>query len=295
VTRHINNVPAQYLSTSPVRDPAAIAFFRNVPNPLQGLTPVDTGNTLGIGRLLSPYPQFNEISFIDHSGYSWYHSFQASAERRFSKGFTYQMAYTWSKAMEAAEFLNRQDPMPYETLSGIDRTHRLTASGQWELPFGRKRHWGNQWHPAVNFIAGGWKLNGVFQRQSGSPLGFGQALFTGDSSDIVLPKNERGPDRWFNTGVFMKDNRQQLANNIRTAPLRYSNIRTDSQRRWDFSLIKYFYVNEKWNWQFRAETFNALNEVVLRRPTTDPYNTNFGRITAQEPPRSWQFSLKTEW
>jgi hypothetical protein len=295
VTRNINNVPAQYLSTSPTRDQERINFFRSVPNPFLGLTPVDTGSTVGIGRLLSPYPHFGGISFIDHAGYSWYHSFQASAERRFSKGFTFQMAYTWSKAMEAAEFLNAIDPMPYESLSGIDRKHRLTGSGQWELPFGRNRQWGANWHPALNFFAGGWQLNGVYQRQSGSPLGFGQALFVGDTSDIRLSGSERGPDRWFNTSVFMRDNRQQLANNIRTAPLRYSNIRTDSQRRWDFSLIKRFPVGETTNFEFRAETFNALNEVVLRGPNTDPYNTNFGRVTAQEPPRSWQFSLKLNW
>ena len=74
---------------------------------------------------------------------------------------------------------------------------------------------------------------------------------------------------------------------------RYSNIRADSQRRWDFSLIKYFYLNERANFQFRAETYNALNEPVLRGPTTDPYNTAFGRVTAQEPPRSWQFALSS--
>lgn len=49
------------------------------------------------------------------------------------------------------------------------------------------------------------------------------------------------------------------------------------------------------NMQFRAEAFNVRNEVVLRGPTTDPYNTAFGRVTAQEPPRSWQFSLKLAW
>src|SRR5690606_28358146 len=104
-----------------------------------------------------------------------------------------------------------------------------------------------------------------------------------------------GPDRWFNTDVFYKVSNQQLANNIRTAPLRYSNIRTDSQRRLDLSLIKYFHLNERMNFQFRAETFNALNEVVLRGPNTSPTNSAFGRVTAQEPPRSWQFSLRLAW
>ena len=119
----------------------------------------------------------------------------------------------------------------------LDRPHRIGASGQYELPFGRKRQFGADWHPVLNFVAGGWQLNGLYQYQSGSPLGFGQALFVGDPSQIALPSDQRNADRWFNTDVFNRNNAQALANNIRTAPLRYSNIRADSQRRWDFSLL----------------------------------------------------------
>ena len=120
-------------------------------------------------------------------------------------------------------------------------------------------------------------------------------MFAGDSSQIALPSDQRNADRWFNTDVFNRNNAQRLEQNIRTAPLRYSNLRLNSQRRWDFSAIKYFRLNERMNFQFRAETFNLLNEPVLRGPTTDPYNSAFGRVTAQEPPRSWQFSLKLAW
>ena len=196
--------------------------------------------------------------------------------------------------MEAIEFLNAFDPMPYESLSSIDRAHRLTGSGIWELPFGKGRKWGANWHPALNFFLGGWQLSGVYQRQSGAPLGFGQALFIGDTRDIRLPSNKRNTDRWFNTDVFNRDSRQQLAWNVRTAPLRYSNIRTDSQRRWDFSARKTFRLHEKASMIFRADTFNALNEVVLRSPNTTPTSSAFGTVTAQEPPRSWQFSLQLQ-
>jgi hypothetical protein len=42
---------------------------------------------------------------------------------------------------------------------------------------------------------------------------------------------------------------------------------------------------------FRADTFNARNEVVLKNPNTSPTNSSFGKITSQEPSRSWQFAL----
>jgi hypothetical protein len=287
--------PAQYLSTSPTRDTAAINFLNAAfPNPFFGLNPLYT-QTMSRSRLLTQYPHFSGVSLDEPIGYSWYHSLQSRLEKRFSKGYTLQAAYTWSKAMEAAEFLNASDPMPYESIGAIDRKHRLTGSGQWEIPFGHKRKWGSNMNSVANFILGEWQLNGVYQFQSGAPLGFGQALFIGDSSQIVLPSDQRNADRWFNTDVFNKNTAQRLEQNIRTSPLRYSNILQDSQRRLDMSAIKYFRLNERMNFQFRAEVYNLRNEPVLRGPNTDPYNTAFGRVTAQEPPRSWQFSLKFAW
>ncbi len=292
VTRQLSFTPARYLSTSPVRDNATNNFLSaNFPNPFFGLNPQFTSSTISRSRLLTAYPHFSSVSFDDPAGYSWYHSLQTRLEKRFSRGYTLQMAYTWSKAMEAVEFLNASDPMPYESLSGIDRPHRLTGSGIWELPFGKGRKWGAGMHPFLEFFAGGWQLSGVYQRQSGAPLGFGQALFIGDSSTIRLPSNQRNTDRWFNTAVFNRNTADQLVSNIRTAPLRYSNIRADSQRRWDFSARKTFRINERFAMVFRGDTFNAMNEVVLRGPNTSPTSTAFGTITGQEPPRSWQFSL----
>jgi len=181
--------------------------------------------------------------------------------------------------------------MPYESLSSIDRLHRLTGSGIWELPFGKGRRYGSGMPGIAEFFAGGWQLSGVYQFQSGAPLGFGQALYTGDSSQIVLPSDQRNTDRWFNTDVFNRNSAQVLASNISTSPLRYSNIRQDTQRRLDLSANKTFRISEQFRMVFRADTFNARNEVVLQGPNTTPTNSAFGRITAQEPPRSWQFSL----
>lgn len=292
VSRSLSFTPREYMSTSPVRDQATIDFLtRNFTSPFFGLNPQFTSANISRGQLLSAYPHFSSVNVEDPVGYAWYHSLQARTERRFKNGFTLQASYTWSKAMEATSFLNAQDPMPYESLGDIDRTHRITGSGIYELPFGKGRKWGAAMHPLLNFFAGGWQVTGVVQRQSGQPLGFGQALFTGDSSQIVLSSPNRNTDRWFNTDVFYKNTAGQLASNIRNAPLRYSNIRADSQRRWDFSANKTFTITERLKMIFRGDTFNALNEVVLRSPTTDPYNSAFGRVTAQEPPRSWQFSL----
>ncbi|MSV29924.1 MAG: hypothetical protein EXQ52_14440 [Bryobacterales bacterium] len=197
--------------------------------------------------------------------------------------------------MEAVEFQSSVDARPYESLSALDRPHRFVASGIWEIPVGRGRSLESNLPKAVEFLVGGWQLNGVLQKQSGPPLGFGDAwtLFTGDSTKIALPKDQRNPDRWFNTDAgFNKNAAQQLANNRRVSPLRFNNIRADGQSRWDLSVIKSFRVTEKVKTQFRAECLNAWNHPNLGTPNTTPTNGSFGAVTSQDVPRSWQFSLK---
>jgi hypothetical protein len=294
VERNINALPAQYLSTSTTqRDQATIDFLNaQFPNPFAGLNPIYGQNT-SRSQLLRPYPQFGNIRVSEPIGYSWYHSLQSRIEKRFSQGYTVQASYTWSKSMEATEFLNEQDPTLSEVVSSLDRTHRLVGSGIWELPFGRKRHWGQNWHPALHFIAGGWQIQGVYQRQSGAPLGFGNRIFNGDLDDINVSNEERSVDRWLNRNAgFNIVGNQQLANNLRQFPLRFSGIRGPNQDRWDFGAIKNFVLLERLTTQFRAEVFNAMNHPNLLGPGTDPTQANFGVITGQDSPRSWQFSLK---
>ncbi len=296
VSRSVSYTPQQYYSTLPYRDNATINFLTaNFNNPFYGLHPNFTSRNITRAQLLTQYPHFSSVTFEDSVGYAWYHSMQNRLEKRFNQGWTLQMAWTWSKAMGANQYLNSFDPLPYESITDLDRLHRVTGSGIYELPFGNGRRFGSSMPRALEFLAGGWQISGVWQFQSGAPLGFGQALFVDDSRKIVLPSDQRNTDRWFNTDVFNRRSTDVLAWNVRTAPLRYSNIRTDSQRRLDLSANKTFRVTEGIRVIFRADTFNARNEVVLRAPNTDPVNTAFGRVTAQEPPRSWQFSLSVKY
>lgn len=296
VTRNYNATPNRYLSTLPTRDQATINFlgqtFVNA-NPFRGLNSIFTNN-ITRQQLLSPYPAFGAINVEEPIGYSWYHSLQSKVEKRFAQGFTFQLAYTWSKQMDATEFLNAADPLPYETISAGDRSHRVAASGIIEFPFGKGRRFVNDLPRWADTIVGGWQVAFIMQRQSGAPIGFGNIIFTGDIQNIVLPKDQRDVDRWFNTDAgFNRNAAQQLASNVRTFPLRFSGLRTDDQQRWDLSLSKKFFITERVNASFRAEAFNLFNHVNFAGPNTNPTDTLFGRITAtQANPRSWQFAFK---
>jgi hypothetical protein len=293
VNRNMNGTPLNYLSRTPFRDAATVTYLgASFPSPFYGLDPLFTSSTISREQMLRAYPHFGSVTFNDPVGYSWFHSLQSRLEKRMSKGLTLQMSYTYSKAMDASSFLNAADPMPFESLSNIDRRHRIVSSGIWELPFGRNRRFGAGMPAFLEFFAGGWQLSGVHQRQSGQPIDWGQMQFIGNPDTLVLPSDQRNTDRWFNTAIFNRNSATQLASNVRTFPLRFANVRFDSQRRWDFSLNKTFRMTERAKMRFRADVFNALNEPVLRGPNTSATSGSFGTITAQEPPRSFQFALQ---
>jgi hypothetical protein len=296
INRRINETPIEYLSTSPTRDTATINYLsQQFPSPFRGTNPI-FGANISRANLLKPYPHFGNIVSVNPQGYSWFHSLQSRIERRFSEGYTFGLSYTWSKTMEATEFINIADPVPYESLGGLDRPHRIALSGIYELPFGRGRKWLASAPSVVDHLVGGWQLNAVIIYQSGQALGFGNALFIGNVEDIPLEASERTAERWFNTGAgFNRASAQQLASNYRTFPLRFGGVRGDAQNRWDLSALKNFAITERVRLQFRAESFNALNSPIFNNPNTSPTSGSFGVITGtQAQARTFQFALKLE-
>jgi hypothetical protein len=293
----LNPVPAQYLSTSPVRDQQTINFLNaQVPNPFYPLLPRTSlaGTTVSRSQLLRPYPQFTGVSMDVNQGYSWYHSMQVRFEKRFAQGLSSTFSYTWSKLMEARERLNEVDPMPHEVISDQDRTHRMAGTFIYELPFGPGKALGAGAGRGMARIIGGWQLQGIYTLQSGEPLGFGNAIFTGNLKDIPLPRGERTVDRWFNVDAgFERNPSRVLGANIRTFPIRFSGVRVATLNNWDLSLIKNTQIREKLKVQFRMEAINALNHAQFLGPNTDPTSTAFGRVTDERAwPRVVQFGLK---
>lgn len=293
VLRNMNNTPAQYLSTSPVRDQPTINFLsQNFPNPFRGTNAIFGANQ-SRANLLKPFPHFGDVNIYEPIGYAWYHSLQMRVEKRMSKGFTTQLSYTWSKNMQATEMLNAVDERPSEVVSDLDRTHRMTATGIWELPFGKGRRFAANMHPVVNGALGGWQVSVAMQHQTGQALGFGNVIFNGDLGNVLLSRDKRSVDGWFNVNAgFERAAALQLANNLRKFPLRFSGIRGPMQHRWDASAIKNFAITERFRLQFRAECFNLANYANLANPNTTVTSAAFGTITSQDPPRSWQGALK---
>jgi hypothetical protein len=296
VTRNLNFVPEQYLSTSPVRDQAAIdRLTAVVPNPFRGLIPGTglNGNTIGVENLLRAYPQFSGdggvIVDAQTNGYSKFHMMQVRLDKRFANGFQFLTNFQWSKFMEATNYLYPSASEPQYRIAGEDRPFRFVASSNYELPFGKGKPIGSGAGSWTNRLIGGWQLAGILNLQSGGPVSFGNVIYYGGD----LNWDARNLPRAFDTSRFERDARNQLNRNRRTFPEAFSQYRADKIYNIDLSIIKSIDIVERIRLQFRAETFNFFNHAIFNGPNMDPVNQNFGVITSQSNlPRTTQLALR---
>jgi hypothetical protein len=311
----LNGTPAQYLSTSRQRDQAVIDFLSaNVANPFRGLIPgVGINGNITRAQLLRPYPHLLNVRTWNSDGTSRYNSAQFKIEKRFTRGYTLLVGYTWSKFTERVFQLNPSDTTYEERLSEADVPHRLAVSGIWELPFGRGRHWARDAGGLLDAAIGGWSLQAIGQIQSGRPISFHDrniyfngdlnALktdFTGDSRSPVFDIS----GFYFNDAAVMTngqldpakqraDQRIRLANNIRYFPSRIPGLRSQPLNLWDISLVKQVRFGDRLRAQFHVEFLNAFNHPVFSNPNTNPTEENFGRVTSQgNLPRDIQLAAK---
>lgn len=256
-------------------------------------------------QLLRPYPQFTDIIPLYSSGSSsTYHSLQVSMTKRLSGGLQADAAYTWAKNIDNG--LSHQDSYNIRadrSLVDIDIAHRLVFSYIYELPFGRGRRFGAGAAPWLNWLAGGWQLNGITSFQTGTPL----SLSASNSAGLFNPKTrannngrsgklsgkvDRRLDRYLDTSVFSQPPPFTFGNVGERLP----DIRNDGQRNCDLSLFKEFAPKEQLKVQFRAEFLNAFNTPRFGSPNTTVTSSSFGVITSQaNSPRQMQFGLKLLW
>lgn len=296
VTRNFDALPNQYLSTSGVRDQATINLLTSaVSNPFYPLLPGTglSGTTVPRSQLLLPYPEFTGVSGTTNQGSSWYHSLQVRYEKQFKSGLTMTAAYSWSKLMGALSYLNAGDPMPERVISGADRTHRLAVTWIYALPFGKGQRWVKS-TPVLSAVIGGWQLQGVYTKQSGAPLGFGNAILTCPLGQIPLSGSQQTVNQWFNTACFNRVSNQQLSSNLITLSSLFSGIRGDGIRQFDLSLLKNTRLREGLKLDIRAEAYNAFNTPMFGLPnTSSPTSTAFGTVTSQfSYARTMQVALK---
>ncbi len=300
IVRNLSALPDQYLSTSPVRDPATINYLTtNLPNPFT--TPQFTGtgragSVIARSALLSPYPQFTSVTSYVYDGTASYNALNVRLEKRFSRGFMAQATYTFSKFIEATSYLNAGDAAPTRAISNQDFPHHVSVSGIYEFPFGRGHKFLTNNHSVLGVLVSGWQIAPVYTYQSGVALGFGNSILTCPISQVPISgKNNTKVYQWVNTSCFNRVSPQQLANNLITLSPRFAGIRADAYNYFDASLLKRTKIHEKLEVEFRVEALNVLNQVTFGSPNTSPTSTLFGQVTSQlNVPRRMQFTLRLQ-
>jgi len=292
-------------------------LIQQVQNPFFGEIPANTSlgtSTIARGQLLRPYPQFTTVTlYRNNIGHSTYHSFQSRLEKRFSRGLTFTVAYTFSRLIDdagavfdsavltgpvtnfqAADSFNKRLEKDVSTGSV---PHILSTGFVYELPFGRGRPHGlSGWR---DLLAGGWQIAGIIRAQSGSAVAVTQATnlnaFAGFGiqrpnriTNPALPAEQRTTGRWFNTAAFAQAPQFTIGNSSRN-PVVGPGYKTA-----DLMLGKTFAITERWRTEFRAEAFNLTNTPPLGSPNGSFGNAAFGTITTALDPRVFEFVLKLQ-
>jgi hypothetical protein len=300
----LDDIPRQYLSTSPVRDTATINLLSgSVANPFQGLLPNSTslnGSTVALSQLLIPFPQYPAGSGTsggiqmqgNYGGESYFESLNVRLQKRFTNGLTLINNFIWSQDIERVSYLNDSDSAPEKRVSAVSRPFREILATSYTLPIGRGKALAIQSRVA-NAVLGGWAINGVVTLQTGAPLAWGNVIYYGGPLDL---QTHQPNGLAFDVTRFNTVSSQQLADNIRTFDTQFNNLRADPVKNLDLSLLKDFRFAEQKHFQIRFETFNTTNRVTFAGPSLTPTSSTFGEITTQaNTPRRLQVGVRLVW
>jgi hypothetical protein len=204
-----------------------------------------------------------------------YNSLQATLNKRFSKGLSFQMAYTYSKdvgitistsSVLLPQYYHSRD---YYT-TALDRTHHFVLGGIYELPFGPGKAMAPSGLAAA--VLGGWSLNGIFNHYSGIPFSV-----TASGASCNCPGNQQTANlinpsgaRSYGSGL----NGQSYINATAYAPVSgpvlgtggFDQLRGPGNNNLDLSIFRTFKITERWSTQVRAESFNLSNTPHFNNP-----------------------------
>jgi len=280
---------------------------------------IDLNQPTVAARLANPTADVNAIRpFLGYGAIndratvytSNYNSLQVSLNRRFSKGLTLELGYTWSKLLTTNPYdrgLSAYDTYDLKQSYGasvLNTPQMLVVSYVYDFPFFKgQRGFAGQ-------ALGGWELSGITTIQSGQsqimtqstdpwsayPGGLGMTR----SGDTVYIRPDQigdasGPKtaaEFFNTAAFVP-----AVGHFGTS--RPGAILGPGIQLWDMSLIKNFKFAERVGLQLRLETFNTFNhgnpssiDTNVSDSTLYGGSGTFGTVTGWHDPRNVQLGAK---
>jgi outer membrane receptor protein involved in Fe transport len=233
-----------------------------------------------------------------------YHGASLSVQKRFSAGFHFQAAYTYSKTIDDGSGVTSSgDRFPQgqrsmyawdlhkrRGLSAYDIRNNFTANFTYALPFGETLS------GFTGALARGWQVNGVLTLMDGSPLtvnddsqeqadrigsneGLTVDLIPGGNANPVLG----GSDRYYDVSQFEPSKIGYFGT------LGRNTVIGPGLATFDASVFKTFALGQGREIVFRLEMFNLFNRVNLGTPDMDAFidgelNPTAGQITSTRTP-----------
>ncbi len=234
------------------------------------------------GTALRPFNSFGNINMTRNDLISNYNALQATVRKRFARGLTFNLNYTWSHALDegglAFGTAAQDDSNPRDAYGNadFDARHVLEFDYTYQLPTSAKL-------PAVVFK--GWQINGMTQMRSGLSVNVTcgcDSMRIGSASSRanvvpgapLKPSSVDIPNAQYNLAAFTAPPTGTWGNvgrNTLKGPAAYN---------WDFSLFKDFKIKERQTLQFRTEVFNLFNTPQFGTPGANiSAPVNFGRST----------------
>ena len=232
---------------------------------------------------------------------SSYNAMQIKVQKRASRGLDFLVTYTYGKAMANTDsggtFANNLNWWEDHGPANYDRTHTLTISHTWQLPFGRGRHWGGDSSRPVDLLLGGWDFSGISTFESGlpftpqvsdAPLLHADLNSWGLRPDQIGNPNVANPSAnlWFNPAAYITP--QGFGRN---GDVRHNSLRGPGFDELDLALGKIFTIAEAKTLEFKWELYNAINHVNLNNPNIYVDQEGAGQIVGAASMRQMQFGL----
>jgi hypothetical protein len=191
--REANYTPLGYLFTAAAQDPT---MFPNGVVPACDNSIADVYKQAGLcfdgskalpANLIRNFPGLAGIRFEENAATSNFNSLQVAVNRRFSHGFNFSVAYTFSKALGTApgdsSFVNPNNPRLFDyRLMDFDRTHAFVATYVYDLPALGSR-WGN--NAFTRGLLNGWQISGITSLIGGNPFELGVNVAGGIANQRV--------------------------------------------------------------------------------------------------------------
>jgi hypothetical protein len=248
-----------------------------------------------------PYPQAGALSNLKTIATSKYNGLTIKAEQRYWRGLSFIASYAFQKSVDLNSEFGGTSPQDNQNIrasmgpSGFDQTHVFNTGYSWEIPSGRLSGVTKQ-------ILGGWQTTGIWTLETGRPFNLGiqfDNANVGSRGNYQRPNlvGDPFPSGWTKTygpgGLYFNPAAFSVAPQYTFGNLGRNALRGPGFRNFDIGIFKNFRFTERVRLQYRAEGFNAFNNVNFGNPGGTLGTANFGRITGtQNNQRSIQMGLK---